>query len=204
MLFRSHAAVLFLRSNRNTPDFMRIELKTPGGSVDYKIPIAKMQNYTIDFMLNKRLLILLPFYLFVVEKSLKDCEEDSDKLAELLNSLQTIVKGLDALLALGDIDELTRKSILEFSNMVNIHLAKNYAKVRKGAENIMGGKILEYEAKTIHNNGLRIGREQGQAEKENSIIISMLKNKLSLEQIVSITGLTMDKIVSIGKQAAVL
>ena len=203
-----HAAVLFLRSNRNTPDFMRIELKTPGGSVDYKIPIAKMQNYTIDFMLNKRLLILLPFYLFVVEKSLKDCEEDSDKLAELLNSLQTIVKGLDALLALGDIDELTRKSILEFSNMVNIHLAKNYAKVRKGAENIMGGKILEYEAKTIHNTGLRIGleqgREQGQAEKENSIIISMLKNKLSLEQIVSITGLTMDKIVSIGKQAAVL
>ena len=68
----------------------------------------------------------------------------------------------------------------------------------------MGGKRLEDEAKTIHNNGLRIGREQGQAEKENSIIISMLKNKLSLEQIVSITGLTMDKIVSIGKQAAVL
>ena len=68
----------------------------------------------------------------------------------------------------------------------------------------MGGKILEYEAKTIHNNGLRIGLEQGRAEKENSIIISMLKNKLSLEQIVSITGLTMDKIVSIGKQAAVL
>ena len=68
----------------------------------------------------------------------------------------------------------------------------------------MGGKILEYEAQTIHNNGLRIGLEQGRAEKENSIIISMLKNKLSLEQIVSITGLTMDKIVSIGKQAAVL
>lgn len=80
----------------------------------------------------------------------------------------------------------------------------------------MGGKILEYEAKTIHNNGLRIGLEQGReqgleqgleqgrAEKENSMIISMLKNKLSLEQIVSITGLTMDKIVSIGKQAAVL
>ena len=104
--------------------------------------------------------------------------------------------------------------------MVNVHLARNYAKVRKGAEDVMGGKILEYEAKTIHNNGLRIGLEQGReqgraegreqgleqgrAEKENSIIISMLKNKLSLEQIVSITGLTMDKIVSIGKQAAVL
>ena len=114
--------------------------------------------------------------------------------------LTGIVKGLAALLLLGDIDELTRNSILEFSNMVNTHLARNYAMVRKGAEDIMGGKILEYEAKTIYQNGVRLGRE----EKENSMIISMLKNKLSQEQIVTITGLTMEKIVSIGRQAAVL
>ena len=88
-------------------------------------------------MFKKPLLILLLFYLFVVEKSLQECEADSDKLAELLNSLQTIVKGLDALMLLGDIDELTRNSILEFSNMVNTHLARNYAMVRKGAEDIM-------------------------------------------------------------------
>ena len=179
---------------------MSIELKTPDGSISYKIPVAKMQNYTIDVMFKKRLLILLPFYLFVVEKSFKECEADSDKLSELLNSLQTIVKSLDALMLLGDIDELTRNFILEFSNMVNVHLARNSAMVRKGAEDIMGGKILEYEAKTIYQNGVRLGRE----EKENSIIISMLKNKLSLEQIVTITGLTMEKIVSIGRQAAVL
>ena len=36
------------------------------------------------------------------------------------------------------------------------------------------------------------------------MIISMLNNELSLEQIVTITGLTMEKIVSIGRQAAVL
>ena len=105
---------------------------------------------------------------------------------------------------LGDIDELTRNSILEFSNMVNTQLARNYAMVRKGAEDIMGGKILEYEAKTIFQNGIRLGREEGREEKEISMIVSMLKNKLSLEQIVTITGLTMEKIVSIGRQAAVL
>ena len=88
--------------------------------------------------------------------------------------------------------------------MVNVHLARNYAMVRKGAEDIMGGKILEYEAKTIYQNGIRLGREEGREEKEISMIVSMLKNKLSLEQIVTITGLTMEKIVSIGRQAAVL
>ena len=30
--------------------------------------------------------------------------------------------------------------------------------VRTGAEDIMGGKILEYEAKTIFQNGIRFGR----------------------------------------------
>lgn len=46
--------------------------------------------------------------------------------------------------------------------------------------------------------------DDGAAEKEHSMIISMLKNKISMEQIISITGLTMEKITSIGKQAAVL
>lgn len=41
------------------------------------------------------------------------------------------------------------------------------------------------------------GRAEGAAEKEHSMIISMLKNKISMEQIISITGLTMEKITSI-------
>ena len=54
------------------------------------------------------------------------------------------------------------------------------------------------------NEGRAEGRAEGAAEKEHSMIISMLKNKISMEQIINITGLTMEKITSIGKQAAVL
>ena len=45
--------------------------------------------------------------------------------------------------------------------MVNVHLARNYAMVRKGAEDIVNGKILEYEAKTIFQDGWREGYKQG-------------------------------------------
>ena len=179
---------------------MSIELKTPDGSISYKIPVAKMQNYTIDVMFKKRLLILLPFYLFVVEKSFKECEADSDKLSELLNSLQTIVKSLDALMLLGDIDELTRNFILEFSNMVNVHLARNYAMVRKGAEDIMGGKILEYEAKTIYQNGVRLGREEERYE----IITNMLRDGMNIDTVARIVKMTAEQVIAIGKKAAVL
>ena len=167
-----------------------------------------MQNYTIDIMFKKRLLILLPFYLFVVEKSLKDCEADSDKLAELLNSLQTIVKGLDALLLLGDIDELTRNSILEFSNMVNTHLARNYAMVRKGVEEIVNGKILEYESKTIFQNGWREGYKQafkeGYEEIREEIITAMLREGINIDRVAKIAEMTVEQVMAIGKKAAVL
>ena len=159
-----------------------------------------MQNYTIDIMFKKRLLILLPFYLFVVEKSFKECEADSDKLSELLNSLQTIVKSLDALMLLGDIDELTRNFILEFSNMVNVHLARNSAMVRKEAEDIMGGKSLEYEAKTIYQNGVRLGREEERYE----IITNMLRDGMNIDTVARIVKMTAEQVMAIGKKAAVL
>ena len=43
------------------------------------------------------------------------------------------------------------------SNKVLEHIAKKHAAVRKGVKSVMGGKVLEYEAKTIRNEGLEKG-----------------------------------------------
>lgn len=34
----------------------------------------------------------------------------------------------------------------------------------KGVESVMGGKVLEHEAKTIRNEGILLGRKEGRAE----------------------------------------
>ena len=47
------------------------------------------------------------------------------------------------------------------SNKVLEHIAKKYDAVRKGVKSVMGGKVLEYEAKTIRNEGLKEGMEKG-------------------------------------------
>ena len=119
---------------------------------------------------------------------------------------------LDALLLLGDIDELTRNSILEFSNMVNTQLARNYAMVRKGAEDIMGGKILEYEAKTIFQDGWREGYKQafkegfkeGYEEIREEIITAMLREGINIDRVARIAKMTVEQVMAIGKKAAVL
>ena len=66
-----NAAILFLRSSRNTPDEMTIEMRTPGGDVEFQVPVMKIRNYTLDSLFKKKLYFLLPFYIFTQEKKLK-------------------------------------------------------------------------------------------------------------------------------------
>ena len=47
------------------------------------------------------------------------------------------------------------------SNKVLEHIAKKHAAVRKGVKSVMGGKVLDYEAKTIRNEGVEEGIEEG-------------------------------------------
>ena len=47
------------------------------------------------------------------------------------------------------------------SNKVIEQLASKYAKVRKEVTSVMGGKILEYEAKTILQRGIQAGLQEG-------------------------------------------
>jgi len=43
---------------------MKYVVVTPGGTVRYDIPIMKVQKYSLDDIFKKRLLMLIPFYIF--------------------------------------------------------------------------------------------------------------------------------------------
>ena len=72
--------------------------------------------------------------------------------------------------------------------------------VRKGVEDIVNGKILEYEAKTIFQNGIRFGREEERYE----IITNMLRNGMNIDMVARIVKMTAEQVMAIGKKAAVL
>ena len=88
--------------------------------------------------------------------------------------------------------------------MVNVHLARNYAMVRKGAEDIVNGKILEYEAKTIFQDGWREGYKQGLAEIREEIITAMLCEGINIDRVAQIVKMPVEQVMAIGKKAAVL
>ena len=62
------------------------------------------------------------------------------------------------------IDEYTKCTILDMSGKVLEHIAANHQKVREGVKSVMGGQVLDYEAKRIRNEGMERGLERGMAE----------------------------------------
>jgi hypothetical protein len=156
-----HSGVLYLRHSRNTPDVMNVEINTPGGSISYPIPVMKVQKYAIDQIFERNLLFLIPFYIFCYEKEFKDYETHQEKLRLLQKEFADIRERLENLCETGRISAYEKYTILEMTKKVIVNIASKYANVQKGVTAVMGGKVLEHEAKTILQNGIRQGIQQG-------------------------------------------
>ena len=85
-------------------------------------------------------------------------------------------------------------------NHVMALIAQKYENVRRGVEPIMGGKIIEYEAKTILNKGI----EKGRLESAISTLNRYIRRKLPIDaqvlaDIAEDNKLTIEKVRSIAK-----
>ncbi len=155
-----HSAILYLRHNSNTPDSMEITIKTPGGEVSYKVPVIKME-YSIDEIFEKKLLFLIPFYIFIYEKEFPEMENGSINLKKAEEEFITITKTLDYMCLNGEITEYTKCMLSDMTKIVIENITAKYEKIKEGLGGIMGGKVLEYEAKTILRTGIEQGMERG-------------------------------------------
>lgn len=159
-----HSAVLFLRCHASTPDILKIKISTPGGTVEYDIPVMKSQRYTLDEIFEKDLLLLIPFYIFSHEKLFDEYEKDTLKLEILLKEYEHIKNKLEDFMNQNIISEYIRCTLIDMSNKVLEHIAAKYKSIKEGVKSVMGGKVLEYEAKTIKREGIKEGLEEGLKE----------------------------------------
>jgi hypothetical protein len=155
------AGVLFLRHTRNTPDTLTVRINTPDGSISYQVPVMKLQKYTIDEIFAKNLLFLIPFHIFCYEKEMKSYAKDAEWLQKLEHHYAGIRSRLEKLCMDGTISEYVKCTLIDMTRKVVTSLAAKYENVREGVNDVMGGKVLEYEAKTILRKGISQGRQEG-------------------------------------------
>ena len=62
---------------------MNIIINTPGGSVNFDVPIMKVNSYSLTKIFDRDLYFLLPFYIFNLEKNFSRYENDPAELENL-------------------------------------------------------------------------------------------------------------------------
>ena len=110
-----NTAVLYLRTRKKTPDKMKYVIVTPGGTIQYDIPVMKVQSYSLDDIFEKQLLMLTPFYIFSHEDSFADYNGSSHRLTELQNEYKKILDRLNNLEEQGIIGAFDKRTIIELS-----------------------------------------------------------------------------------------
>ena len=191
-----NTAVIYLRSYKKTPDKMKYVIVTPGGTVQYDVPLMKVQTYSLDDIFEKNLLLLIPFYIFSHEKSFPEYNDNEQKLEELKGEYHEILKRLDELERQKVIGAFDKRTIIELSNDVIREIAQKYENVQKGVGEIMGGALIETEARTILNQG----KSEGISETKKKTALRMLKiGKLTIEEIAECSELSMAEVEQLAR-----
>ena len=178
-----NTAVMYLRAYKKTPDKMKYVIVTPGGTVQYDVPIMKVQSYSLDEIFEKRLLMLIPFYIFSHEKSFSEYNNNEQKLEELKAEYRIILERLDDLEKQGIIGAFDKRTIIELSSDVIREIARKYENVQKGIGAMMRGPLIQTEARTILN------------ESKKETALRMLKvGKLTVEEIAEYSALSVAEV----------
>ena len=178
-----NTAVMYLRAYKKTPDKMKYVIITPGGTVQYDVPIMKVQSYSLDEIFEKRLLMLIPFYIFSHEKSFSEYNNNEQKLEELKTEYRMILERLDDLEKQGIIGAFDKRTIIDLSSDVINEIARKYENVQKGIGAMMRGPLIQTEARTILN------------ESKKETALRMLKvGKLTVEEIAEYSALSVAEV----------
>lgn len=185
------AVVIYLRSTGNTPDNMKITIQTSNEKITYNIPVLKVKNYSINEIFKKKLLFFIPFHIFVYENKFKEYNKTKEGVKELQQNYADICERLKKLVITGEIDEYTRYCLMDMTKKVVNHIAAKYENIRKGIGEVMGGRVLDYEAKDIYN----AGRSEGLFQGAWDVCLSMVKDGIiSLAEAAKRLGMTEEEI----------
>ena len=194
------SCVLYIRNHRkrSLPDYHEAIVKfADGQQIVYRVPILRAQNYTVDSIFEKKLLILLPYHILRYESFLKNSGTNTEKLEQLLTDYQKINDALEQ--CTNDKKSTLYIDMITLIEEIADHIIpKDNKNVRERLGDIMGGKILQLESERLLEKGQLLGETkgraagliQGQAEGRKTERIEAIQNMISL-------GLTKEKILTV-------
>lgn len=96
----------------------------------------------------------------------------------------------------GKTETFDKRTIIELSRDVIKEIAQKYENVQKGVGSIMGGALIETEAKRILNKGKSQGIDE---TRKKTALVLLEMGKLTIEEISAASGLSVAELERIAK-----
>jgi len=171
-----NSGLLLLRAPKQVPDHATIEIMAPDERVlTYDVRIVKVADYSVEDLFEKKLYMLIPYYIFNYESKLRELEENDDSLEELLDKYRDIFDRLEAEQEKSNLSSKSLDAIMNLTRSVTCKFTKNQSKVQRKVGDMMGGKILDLPCFKIHDEAKAEGLAEGRAEGEEE------RNRLAAE-----------------------
>ena len=197
-MYFPHSCVIYLRG-KGRKDNLTMEIIMPDGQkLKYNLPAVYVEKYTRDTIFQKKLFLLLPYYIMKYEKQKEILDQDEEKLKILLDEYADIQRKLHESLKNQDMEEYYT-DMVSFITKVSDYIFRDSEKTKKGLEKTMGGEVLELESEKLIRKGRQQGIQQGMQqgiETNTAETVIRMRNtgKFTEEDISLATGLGLEAI----------
>ena len=152
-----YSSVLYLRHTSKTPD--KIEMKVNfqnGESIDYCVPVIKVQEYNYEEIIKKDLFLLIPYYIMRYEN-----KTDEEIMPYIKKEYEGLYNGISTAYNNGILNSYDITNIIEFTEKLVHYIFNNNRNICKEVDKVMGGQVLETYADKKLKQGMQQGMQQG-------------------------------------------
>ena len=187
------SVVLYPEKNQKIPDRLRCRIIFQDDSEHtYQVPTVKMQDYTLEEIQQKHLILFIPYVLLRLRPQLESC--NGIKKEELTSLVNSVIVILNEEVQLRNITELQQKDILELFNRASKKIFTHYPEYRREVSSMTELKIKTLSMQLAEQKAALAEQKAALAEKDAEIadknaeladkdaIIAALKMQLSALQ----------------------
>ena len=153
-------SVIYVKRTERTPKTTKITFMFPDGQkVDYESPNVILEEFTKEYIVQKKLFPYIPFYIARYEK-------DMISGGNIENAVRDLEYFRNELVRLYEAKELTENELIDLKGFINTivtHIT-NGNKNEERLVNIMGGTVIETESERLIRQGISQGINQGKAQ----------------------------------------
>ncbi len=153
-------SVIYVKRTERTPKNTTITFRFPDGQeVKYESENVIIEEFTKEYIVEKRLFPYIPFYIARYEKEIAS----EGNIENAVNDLEYFRDEMSRLYKTGELSDEELLDLTGFVNTIITHIT-NGNKNEERLVSVMGGTVIETESEKLRREGIKQGISQGEAK----------------------------------------